>query len=345
VIDVLVVGAGPAGLATAIHCRQRGLSVTVLEQRAGPIDKACGEGLMPATVQRLAAIGVVPPGRPFRGIRYLDARRLDDRYRADAAFRGGDGLGVRRTCLQHSLAARAVQLGVAVAQTRVTGFAQDGCGVEVAGLRGRYLVAADGLHSTIRRACALDPAPARRPRYGLRRHFRVAAWSDLVEVYWAHGSEAYVTPVDDGLVGVAVLGGDVGGFDARLQAFPALRDRLAGAQPTGDVLGAGPLRQNVRRRVAGRVLLVGDASGYVDALTGEGIGVALSQAAVLARCLAAQRPDDYEQAWLRVSRRARLLTGVLLWSRHRPLLAPRIVPAAHRLPRLFSAIVNQVAQA
>jgi len=111
------------------------------------------------------------------------------------------------------------------------------------------------------------------------------------------------------------------------------------------VLGAGPLRQNVRRRVAGRVLLVGDASGYVDALTGEGIGVALSQAAVLARCLAAQRPDDYEQAWLRVSRRARLLTGALLWSRHRPLLAPRIVPAAHRLPRLFSAIVNQVAQA
>ena len=59
-IDVLVVGAGPAGLATAISCAQAGLSVTVAEPRTGPIDKACGEGLMPAAVARLAALGVHP---------------------------------------------------------------------------------------------------------------------------------------------------------------------------------------------------------------------------------------------------------------------------------------------
>jgi len=109
------------------------------------------------------------------------------------------------------------------------------------------------------------------------------------------------------------------------------------------VRGAGPLRQDVPGRVRGRVLLVGDASGYLDALTGEGISVALAQAAALAQCLRDGRPGDYERAWRRVSRKSRLLTAGLLWSRHQPALGRRIVPTAQRLPGLFTAIVNQVA--
>jgi flavin-dependent dehydrogenase len=381
VIDVLVAGGGPAGLATAIRCAQAGLEVTVAEPRDGPIDKACGEGLMPAAVAGLAAIGVDPGGRAFRGIRYLSAG-----HQADGLFRGGTGLGVRRTELHAALSLRAKELGVSVVAARVGGFSQDGDGVSAAGLTARYLVAADGLHSAIRRACALDrdsPVAGRsrygagsEPRYGLRRHYRVAPWSEFVEVHWSAGAEAYVTPVADDLVGVAILagrrvldgagpGGPVldgaggagsggavpggagsgsgGGFEARLAAFPALAERLAGAEPASQVRGAGPLRQDVRHRVRGRVLLVGDASGYIDALTGEGISVALAQAAVLAACLRDGRPGDYERAWRRVSRKSRLLTAGLLWSRHQPVLARRIVPAAERLPRVFTAIVNQVA--
>ena len=340
-IDVLVVGGGPAGLATAIRCAQAGLSVTVAEPRSGPIDKACGEGLMPAAVRRLAALGVRPAGHPLRGIRYLDAG-----HRADALFRHGDGLGVRRTTLHAALAVRAAQLAIPVLPVRVTGFTQHcGGGVTAAGLRARYLVAADGLHSAIRRACALDPPRARHPRFGLRRHFRMAPWSDLVEVYWTAGAEAYVTPVADDLVGVAILGGAQGDFRSRLAAFPGLRERLAGARPASEVRGAGPLRQDVRHRAAGNVLLVGDASGYLDALTGEGIGVALAQAAVLAECIASGRAADYERAWRRVSRKSWVLTSGLLWARHQALLAPRIVPAAQRLPGLFTTIVNHVGQA
>jgi flavin-dependent dehydrogenase len=340
VIDVLVVGGGPAGLATAIRCAKAGLAVAVAEPRAGPVDKACGEGLMPAAVARLAAIGVRPSGHPLRGIRYLDSA-----HRADALFRHGDGLGVRRTALHAALAARAARLAIPVLPVRVTEFARTGGGVTAAGVEARYLVAADGLHSAIRRACALDPRPARHPRFGLRRHYRMAPWTDLVEVYWSGGSEAYVTPVADDLIGVAVLGGARGGFESRLSAFPALRERLAGAEPASEVRGAGPLRQDVRCRAAGNVLLVGDASGYLDALTGEGIGVALAQAEVLADCVAAGRVGDYERAWRRVSRKSRILTSGLLWSRNQPLLAPRIVPAAQRLPRLFTIIVNHVGQA
>jgi flavin-dependent dehydrogenase len=338
VIDVLIAGGGPAGLATAIRCARAGLEVTVAEPRPGPVDKACGEGLMPAAVAGLAAIGVEPAGRTLRGIRYLD-----ERHRADGFFRGGPGLGVRRTELHAALSTAAKELGVLVVPARVDGFAQDERCVRAAGLTARYLVAADGLHSAIRRACALDPPPAGRARYGLRRHYRLAPWTSMVEVHWAAASEAYVTPVADDLVGVAILAGAGGDYDARLAAFPALRERLAGAEPASRVRGAGPLRQAVRHRVSGRVLLVGDASGYIDALTGEGISVALAQGAVLARCLRAGRPAAYEREWRRVSRKSRLLTAGLLWSRQQPPLARRIVPAAQRLPGLFTAIVNQVA--
>jgi flavin-dependent dehydrogenase len=339
VIDVLIVGGGPAGLATAISCAQAGLSVTVAEPRTAPIDKACGEGLMPSALPRLAALGVRPSGRPLIGIRYLDPR-----HHAEALFRHGNALGVRRTTLHAALAARVAELGIPVLPVRVTEFTQNGGGVTAVGLTASYLVAADGLHSTIRRACALDPAPARHARFGLRRHYHMAPWSDLVEVHWSPDSEAYVTPVSDDLVGVALLGGTRGDFDSRLTHFPVLRERLAGAAPASDVRGAGPLRQDVRHRVEGRVLLVGDASGYVDALTGEGIGVALAQGAELADCIARGRAGDYERAWRRVSRSARLFTSGLLWSRRQAMLAPRIVPAAQHLPCLFTSIVNHLGQ-
>jgi flavin-dependent dehydrogenase len=358
-IDVLVVGGGPVGLAAAIHCTLAGLSVTVAEPRAGPVDKACGEGIMPAAVRRLAALGVTPDGHPLRGIRYLDAA-----HQADAPFLRGDGLGVRRTVLHAALAARAAALGVAVIPARVTAFERHEGHVAAAGVEARYLVAADGLHSTIRRVLDREtPGQQERgsrpalPRYGLRRHYRLAPWTDLVEVHWAPRAEAYVTPVSDDVVGIGLLfarparaglhrdepAGD--DFAARLAGFPALRDRLGGAAPASEVRGAGPMRQRVRRRVHGRVLLVGDASGYVDALTGEGIGVGLAQAEALARCLAAGRPADYERAWRRASGPAWRFTAGLLWSRNQPLLGPRIVPAAQRFPWLFAALVNHAAQA
>ncbi|MEC4574852.1 NAD(P)/FAD-dependent oxidoreductase [Streptomyces virginiae] len=340
-IDLLIAGGGPAGLATAIHGALAGLEVVVVEPRSTPIDKACGEGLMPGAVRRLEELGVSVAGQPFRGIRYVDDA---SGLRAEGLFRSGPGLGARRTDLQAALAERAARLGVQVLPQRVDQVRQGVDHVTAAGLTARYLVAADGLHSPVRRGLGLSaPATPRRPaRYGLRRHYAVEPWSDLVEVHWSARSEAYITPLAPDRIGVAVLTTDQAPFDEQLARFPRLAARLSGPADT-PVRGAGPLRQGARVRVSGRVLFVGDAAGYVDALTGEGLTLAVTAAGELVRCVRAGRPQAYEQAWRDLSRSYRALTESLLWARRRPRLAPRIVPLAARLPRVFTGAVNLLA--
>ncbi|MCX5192628.1 NAD(P)/FAD-dependent oxidoreductase [Streptomyces sp. NBC_00249] len=338
-IDLIVAGGGPAGLATAIHAALAGLEAVVVEPRPTPIDKACGEGLMPGAVRRFEELGVPVTGRPFHGIGYVDGATGQ---RAQALFRSGPGRGTRRTDLQAALAGRAARLGVRVLERRVGEVTQDGRRVTAAGLTARYLAAADGLHSPLRRSLglALPPAPGRPARYGLRRHYAVEPWSDLVEVYWAPGCEAYVTPLGPDRIGVAVLTSQQAPFDVQLARFPLLAARLPAPAVGAAVRGAGPLRQRARTRVAGRVLLVGDAAGYVDALTGEGLTLAVAAAGELVRCVRADRPQEYERAWRALSRDYRTLTGALLWARRRPPLARRIVPLAARLPRVFTGAVN-----
>jgi flavin-dependent dehydrogenase len=338
--DLIVVGAGPAGLGTAICAARAGLSVVVLEARPTPIDKACGEGLMPGAVRALADIDVRPHGRPFQGIRYTDGCR-----HVDALFRSGSGLGVRRTVLHAALIDRAWAAGVTVVGGRVREARCTDSQVVVDGRSARYLAVADGLHSPLRRQLGLDRRPPRRirPRWGVRQHFAVPAWTDLVEVHWAAHAEAYVTPVGNDLVGVAVLSSRQAPFATQLEDFPALRARLGGEVVTGP-RGAGPLRQRASARVSGRALLVGDAAGYVDALTGEGIAVSLACARRLVDCVIADEPERYERAWAAASRRYRTITTALLWARRHRLLAPRIVPAAVRLPSVFGAAVHELAR-
>ncbi|HZG05928.1 MAG TPA: FAD-dependent monooxygenase [Streptomyces sp.] len=336
-IDLLVAGGGPAGLAAAVHGALAGMETVVVEPREAPVDKACGEGVMPSGVRALRELGVdLGPagGRELRGIRYLDGARS-----VQAAFRGGTGLGVRRTALHRALWLRAAALGVRIVPGRVGDVRQEDGAVSAAGWRARWMIAADGLHSPVRRALGLQARRCGTRRYGLRRHYRVAPWTDFVEVHWSARGEAYVTPVGEELVGVAVLSPVRCGFDAHLERFPGLAARLAGP-PAGAVRGAGPLRQRVRRRVAGRVLLVGDAAGYVDALTGEGVALALASAEAAVRCLAAGRPAAYEAAWRRLSRRHRLLTTALVQAAGREGTARLVVPAASRLPGTFGAVVR-----
>ena len=178
--DLLIAGGGPGGLATALHARAPGLSVIVAEPRDSPIDKACGEGLMPGGLAELTSLGVDPAGMPFHGIAYVSEHR-----RAQARFRAGPGRGVRRTTLHAALAARAKEQDTDWIRTRVTSVEQDAHGVTAAGVRARWLVAADGLHSPVRRAVGITATAGTPRRYGVRWHYRVPPWSDFVEVHWS----------------------------------------------------------------------------------------------------------------------------------------------------------------
>lgn len=328
--DLLIVGGGPGGLATALQARRHGLSVIVVEPRADPIDKACGEGLMPGGLAELTSLGVDPVGMPFRGIAYVSEQR-----RAEALFRTGPGRGVRRTTLHAAMQARAKEQDTEWIRAKVTDVQQDAHGVTAAGVRARYLVGADGLHSAVRRAVGIKATAGTPRRYGVRWHFTVPPWSEFVEVYWSRLGEAYVTPVEPDLVGVAIL--SQGRPD--LAWFPRLSRHLAGAG-RGHARGCGPLRQVVSRRVAGRVLLVGDAAGYEDALTGEGVSLAVKQAGAAVNAIVNETPLAYEKAWHRVTRNYRLLTRAVVLASTPRATRGAIVPACQRVPGMFRVGVN-----
>ena len=336
-IDLLVVGGGPAGLATSLYAARAGLETVIVERRPGTLDKACGEGMMPHSLAQLARLGVVAPGRTLRGISYHAGAT-----RVEAAFRDGVGRGVRRTTLHAAMTDAALAAGVKLVQGTAGEIVRDAASVRAAEFRARYLVAADGLHSTIRRDLGLARPTAGPRRWGIRRHVQLAPWTDNVEVHWSHDAEAYVTPVADDCVGIAILSSGRGGFDAKFAAFDELRQRVEG-HDVGPDLAAGPLRQEVRTRVAGRVLLVGDAAGYVDALTGEGLGLAFSAAEALVDCVVRDRVDEYDRRWRALTRRYRLLTEALVRAGAVPAVRSRIVPAAAALPRVFAGAVNLLA--
>lgn len=336
--DLIIAGGGPVGLVTALYAARAGLEVTVREPRSGVLDKACGEGLMPGAVARLRDLGVNPVGHRIEGIRYVDGPHV-----AQARFRGAEGLGVRRTTLHSELRSAVDAAGVVVVGPAVREVTDQGDHLLVDGEATRYLIAADGLHSPVRRLTGLDVPATGRRRYGQRAHVALTPWTPFVEVHWSAVGEAYVTPVAQDEVGVAVLTSRRCSFTELLEHFPVLCERLEG-QDLSAVRGAGPLRQRARSRRAGRVLLVGDAAGYVDALTGEGIALGVAQAAAAVDAVRAGAPERYDAAARSLVRRHELLTKGLVNVTRVPMLRRRIVAAAQYVPGVFPLAVNTLAR-
>ena len=364
--DVVVIGGGPAGLAAAIVCATHGLTTTLVERHSSPVDKPCGEGLLPNGVAALARIGieaelVAAQAKAIVGIRY----RTPQGRTAEASFEGHTGLGIRRTDLSRVLFAHARTLPRLEVVTGQAVAAVDASGrplVRAAGTtyRPKLVVGADGLHSRTRDLVSIAVDRRSRHRWGCRQHFDGEPWTDHVEVHFARGFEVYVTPVARG-VNVAVL------WDARVVQppagkspvaslvahVPALARQLVSRAPTDRARAGGPFDVRVRRPWRPGVLLMGDAAGYVDALTGEGIGVALEQAALLSSTVvpALRRTTHgavidsealarFAQTARSRSRSNRVLTRVLVRIARHPALVEGIVAALASSPTLFAHLLD-----
>jgi flavin-dependent dehydrogenase len=337
--DVLVIGGGPAGLAAAIACRQRGFAVAVAERSTPPIDKACGEGIMPDGVAAALALGIRledAAAQVFRGIRFREAE-----IAVEAAFPSGVGLGVRRTALHRLMARHAADLGVHLAWgARVTGLTSAGVETAEGLVRARWIVGADGGDSAVRHWAGLDASVCESRRYGFRRHYRVAPWTDFMELHWSDGCQLYITPVSGSEVCVAVLSGDSRlRLDDALPTFPQAAGRLGAAKPSSLERGAVTASRRLRQVCRNNVALVGDASGSVDAITGEGTCLLFQQALALAAAMESGDLRLYRAAHRRVGRRPQIMASLMLSLDRQRLLRGRVLRALASQPGLFRGML------
>lgn len=365
--DVIIAGGSIAGAASAYALGARGLRVLLCERAAPGRDKACGEGLLPAGVEALSRLGLGGAvaeirGQPFSGVGFELFGQL-----ARADFAHGTAFGVRRARFDAALWARAAS------HPNVT--ARERCGVDdlwrdvfgrVGGVRlasgevarAPLVIAADGLGSRLRTAAGLDRGLPRRKRYGIRVHFGVPGplpFGDAVRVLVDPPGEFYVTPVAPDQVQVAFLGDDLAArgfskktFTAAVLAHPILGPRLAGATPLGEPMGAGPFGRRARAVVLDGFALVGDAAGYVDAVTGEGMELALRSVEALAAVVpgalqvgaraASLRP--YAEARAKIVRDPDRLTKLVLLLERYPTLGTRGVRALQRHPALYQKLLS-----
>jgi flavin-dependent dehydrogenase len=338
--DVFVIGGGPAGLAAAIAARQRGFSVTVADGTKPPIDKACGEGLLPETLAALAELGItVEPEASyrFRGIRFLA-----NQQGACGEFSQGHGLGVRRTILHEWMIRRAEECGVRLLwQTPVAGISPVGVHLPSGFIPARWIIGADGSGSRVRLWSGLNRARRRRQRYATRRHYRICPWSEHVEIYWGTRGQAYVTPVSHDEICVVIVAAAVADaeFAEFLRDCPQLRERLDESEITSRERGAVTLMHSLLAVHSGNVALVGDASGSVDAVTGDGLRLAFRQAIALAEAMHTGDLRRYGRAHGELARKALLMGDLLLAFGKNDRLRVRVIKMLAQRPRIFDGFL------
>jgi flavin-dependent dehydrogenase len=291
-------------------------------------------------VERLRDLGVSIPAErsaTIRGIRFIDGRRV-----AEGVFRDRPAAGIRRIDLHRALSRRAGEVGVGLGWgIRATGIADDVVDTDGGAIRSRWIVAADGRASRIRAWSGLEGGGSRRGRIGIRRHYGISPWSGCVEVYWSDGAEAYVTPVGPSTVGVALLTGDTRpDIDRALDRWPVLQSRLAGAPVVSRDRGATGFGSTPSAVVRDRIALVGDASGSLDPITGEGLAVAFHQAFAVVDAIVRGDLARYEGEHRRIMRTPRLFARGLLLAAARPAIRRVMMRCLAARPALFDGLLK-----
>ena len=378
-VDVVVVGAGPAGAATAILLAEHGLHVIVLDRGSLPRPKICGEYLSPEAARVLDRLGVlkavdVAGAAAIHGMRITapDGTAITGHYRDVGAWRPyrQHAMGVARETLDGALVERVRALPVdlreharvvdlIVEQGVVTGVRFVDRDARVHDVRARLVVGADGRASVV-----AERLGCRRP-HALRRMALVTyvaglgSCRDLGEIFVDPPDYAILNPIAPDRVNLALvvpLAHAVRWSDrlddfmaARVRQLPHLARRLAGATRVAPIRALGPLAHRVAPPKTGGVLLVGDAGGFYDPFTGEGVFTALRSAelavATIVRALAsgdvsARALAGYERARREVfSGKERVTQALQFLIRHRR-LANFAVRALARRPAALDALLG-----
>ena len=337
--EVFVAGGGPAGLAAAIAARQRGMEVTVVDCAIPPIDKACGEGIMPDGLAALKRLGIsLSPAlaHSFQGIRFVN-----ENHAVNADFPNGKGYGIRRTRLHRILTGRALELGVRMHWgARITGVTSNGVSIGGREVSCKWLVCADGQNSRLRVWSGLEQSRVPLKRYGFRRHFLLQPWSSYVEIYWAECGQMYVTPVGPEEICIALITRNPQlRFCEALECFPELERRLRVAQPGTREQGAVTPSRKLNRVCRGRTALIGEASGSVDAITGEGLSMGFRQAVALADAMKAGDLAGYQRAHGRIARLPRAMSALMLMMDQNHGFRKRVFRAFAAEPAFFSRLL------
>jgi geranylgeranyl reductase family protein len=308
--EVVVVGGGPAGAAAASLLAQHGHDVLLFDAARFPRDKVCGEGVSPEAWRLFDAMGATDrvcalAPHALRGMRIVspDGTSFRGTYRG----RERPGLAVRRLLLDAALLDAARSAGAEVREgVRVTGVVREGdglAGVEVSSedgsrpVRARVVVGADGRRSVVaRRLCLLREHPSMR-RFAVRGFWEgVEGLEELGEMHVGRSGYCGVAPLSPTLANLAFVldqremapaAGDLEGFYCRaLRArWPHLAERLDRAHLVERPRAIGPLALVCRRAAAPGVVLVGDAAGFYDPFTGEGVTLALRTAELAAEAV------------------------------------------------------------
>ncbi|QNI37913.1 NAD(P)/FAD-dependent oxidoreductase [Edaphobacter albus] len=337
--DVLIVGGGPAGLASAIALQQRGIDCVVADAMPPSIDKACGEGLMPDAIEALQSLGITmtgEDGHAFQGIRFSNSS-----HRVDATFPEGHGLGVRRIRLHDRLAQYAHDSGVRLRwNSHVKLLDRRTALIDDREISFRWLVGADGQGSSVRRWAGLDQTLKKQLRYGFRRHYQIAPWSGYVEVHWGAGGQLYITPVSAESVCVVFVTRDLKHNRSDMfSAFPEIADRLKDAPLISQQRGAVSATRKLRRVADGTVALVGDASGSTDAVTGEGLAMSFRQAQALAEAIEAGSLEQYDTAHQKIGRLPHTMGSLMLTMDRWPSIEARAMRAFALSPEIFRELL------
>ncbi len=335
-VDVFVVGGGPAGLVAGIAARAQGFTVMVADGSGYPIDKPCGEGLLPETRAVLGELNIQMPraiGQRLRGIRLVQTG-----HQVCAEFPGGQGIGIRRTILHELLVTEAEERGVQLLwRSPVTGIDGNSVRLGHGSVAADWIVGADGSGSRVRKWSGLEATRSHHQRFATRRHYRVKPWTDYMEIYWGECVQGYVTPLSRNEICIVVMADEAqnANFERALEKWPDLKTRLADREISSRERGAINSMRSLENVCRGRIALVGDASGSVDAITGEGLRLAFSQAILLAEGMRRGDLGEYQQAHRRLTKRpTRLGKLLVLLGRHATIRQRAIKTMAAR-PEIF----------